>query len=78
MSKTDDAPTGVTEDAFDFLEWLESGTIARRQVVIYNDHEAFEVFVKVDERLDRSKATWTVRAISQPEIESTCSSCRAP
>lgn len=114
MSKTDDAPTGVTEDAFDFLEWLESGTIARRQVVIYNDHEAFEAFVKVDERLAKlgysdsgkpaskgkdaplggdpndaeidallderdallarmqaSKATWTVRAVSQPEAEST-------
>ncbi len=115
MSKTDDAPVGVTEDAFDFLEWLESGTIARRQVVIFNDHQAFEAFVKVDERLaelghddraetdqgkakdaplggdpnqveidallderaallarmDASKATWTVRAISQPEVEST-------
>lgn len=114
MSKPDETATGVTEETFDFLEWLDTGTIARRQVVIYNDHATFEEYVKVQERLDelghtdepaestkpkdgplsgdpaageiadllvqrdellerldRSKATWTVRAISQPEMEST-------
>ena len=28
---------GITDESFDLLHWIESGTVARRQVTIYND-----------------------------------------
>lgn len=88
---------------FDILDWIESGTVARRKVDIYNDaalaEEADELQRQLDalgddeddpegsvgevsertrieqamrdvyERWQASKATWTVRALSDAEIE---------
>lgn len=103
----------LTEDAFDLLEYITSGTVARRQVTIYNDPEAGEALAKILERLDElgwsedpepgddrpqdgplsgdpaqdeidellaeaqelqarleaSKSVWTVRALSEEEVE---------
>ena len=102
MSETKDA-AGVTED-FDLLAFVATGTIARREVVIYNDHEAarecqrlqeaidaaddedpktdgplggdFQSKAELEaeaaswlERLQASKMTWTVRALSAEEID---------
>lgn len=41
----------LTEDSFDLMEYLTSGTIAKRQVTIYNDPEAGDLLVSTLERL---------------------------
>lgn len=100
---------------FDILDWIESGTIARREVTIYNDPLLVEEYEAITARLteagwvepdtasrsrdddrseatlgdtntdqidellaqrddiaarwEQSKAVWTVRAVSQDEVE---------
>lgn len=46
-----DAHESLTEDSFDLMEYLTSGTVARREVVIYNDPEAGELLVSTLKRL---------------------------
>ena len=106
MSSTDDT-AGVTEDTFDLMDWIESGTVARRQVVIHNNPALADEFTALEdqlaeaekttkdasgdapmsqddprdairaqmealwERWEASKATWTVRALSQDDVEAT-------
>lgn len=50
MSK-DDAPVGVTEESFSLDDWIESGTVARRQVVIHNNPALVEEFEALEARL---------------------------
>ncbi|GAA1992925.1 hypothetical protein GCM10009718_33310 [Isoptericola halotolerans] len=116
MDQTKDA-AGVTED-FDLLAFVETGTIATREVVIYTDHEAArrcqEIEAALDaldddgpddrkqdaplgaesdetrraeleaeaeqwlERLQASKMTWTVRALSNDEIKASFDVVAAP
>lgn len=107
MSTTDDTSPGVTEDTFDLMDWIESGTVARRQVTIHNNPALADEFTALEERLaeaekaakdaggdgpmsegdprepilsameelwarwDASKAIWTVRALSQEDVEAT-------
>ncbi|GAA3218178.1 hypothetical protein ACFP63_08645 [Oerskovia jenensis] len=107
--------TDSTPADFDILDWIQSGTIARREVPIYNDPRLVEEYEAVEARLaeagwvetdaaprsrddDRSEATlgdthtdeiaellaqrddiaarweqskslWTVRAVSQDEVD---------
>jgi hypothetical protein len=109
VSEAKDA-TGVTENTFDLMEFIETGTVARREVVIYTDHEAAakcaDLQKRIDEltddddrdrapkdgplsgdgggdelaaleaeaeqwleRLQASRMVWTVRALSQTEVE---------
>lgn len=51
MSKTESEPVGVSAETFDLMDWIESGTIGRRQVTIYNDVAAGDRLVEIDERL---------------------------
>lgn len=112
MSETPETPAGLTEDAFDLLGWIESGTVARRQVVIHNNPRLAEEFAAIEARLaelgytddetgdgavgdeplggsaedaeieqllaaregvearwEAARSTWTVRAVSQEEVE---------
>lgn len=50
MAEHDEA-TGVTDETFDLLDWIESGTVARRQVTIYNDAALAERLRVLTERL---------------------------
>lgn len=112
MSETPETPAGLTEHAFDLLDWIESGTVARRQVVIHNNPRVAEEFATIEARLaelghtddetgdgtvrdeplggsvedaeieqllaaredvearwEAARSTWTVRAVSQEEVE---------
>lgn len=122
---TQQTPENLTEDAFDLLDYIQSGTVSTRQVVIYADNEAGrelseavaalqELGVDPDdpyglqdgdqkpqdgpldessspevdalvvraeaaqERLEASKSTWTVRAISEDEIRAAMKSVEKP
>lgn len=46
-----DAHESLTEDSFDLLEYLSTGTVARRQVVIYADVEAGDLLVSTLDQL---------------------------
>jgi len=105
--------TGLPEDPaeFDLMDWLNTGTIARRRVTIYNDPSLVDEFERIEARLaelgwsddetpgqakadaplvdpaaeeiedllaerdsviarwDAAKSVWTVRAVSQTEVE---------
>lgn len=122
---TEQTPENLTEDAFDLLDYINSGTVAKRQVVLYSDDDAGrelgaalealkalgvdpddpygervndrtpkdgpldeDADADVDElvaaaeaardRLEASKSTWTVRAISQDEIREAMKSVQKP
>ena len=55
----------ITEDAFDLLDWINTGTVARRQVVIYTDHEAYAQAVRITDRL--AELGWTERDDDRPQ-----------
>lgn len=91
-------------DNFDLIDWINSGTVGKREVVIYNDPEIAVEFDRLDsarakalngaqdnpdddalgaesplavidaqiealyERWEASKATWTVRALTDAEV----------
>lgn len=97
----------ITPEAFDLMAWIQSGTVATRQVTIYNnpalaaEYEALEAEMKAAEkavedaggdapmsakepredirarmddlyaRWEASKSVWTVRALSDDDIEAT-------
>lgn len=51
MIENQDA-TGVTESTFDLLEFVNKGTVATREVVIYTDHEAAARCQTIQDELD--------------------------
>lgn len=99
----------ITAEAFDLMAWIQSGTVATRQVTIYNnpalaaEYEALEAEMKAAEqdiedaggdapmsardpredirarmadlyaRWEASKSVWTLRALSDDDIEATYS-----
>lgn len=98
-------------EAFDLLDWVETGTVGRREVVIYNDPalaaEMDRLRVEHDkaseapdgergvgeksdvarieaemeavyERWQASKAVWTVRALSQDEVQAVLDEIPSP
>lgn len=106
MSSSDTEPTdGINEAEFDLMDWIESGTVARRQVVIHNNPALADQFAELEaqlaaaekntkdagadgplseadpreeiladmealwEKWEASKAVWTVRAVSQDDVE---------
>lgn len=52
MTDDIDAPLGVTEDSFDLMGWIESGTVARREVTIYNDPALVTEYNQLQAQLD--------------------------
>lgn len=109
--------TGLQEADFDLMAWIETGTIARRTVVIHNDPAAADRFLELEKRLaelgvdegdeiadtplastgvdaeleeirrehaelykrwEASRATWTVRAVSEEEVEAIVAASAAP
>lgn len=102
-----DEHENITADTFDLMAWIQSGTVATRQVTIYNnpalaaEYEALEAEMKAAEqdiedaagdapmsardpredirarmadlyaRWEASKSTWTVRALSDDDIDDT-------
>lgn len=52
-----DEPVGLTDETFDLMDWIESGTVGRRQVTIYNDVEAGKRLQDVHARLGELGAT---------------------
>jgi hypothetical protein len=48
---TDPTPDGVTPETFDLLDWIESGTVARRQVEIHNDPALVEEYQALEAEL---------------------------
>lgn len=48
----DDQDETLTLEAFDFDEWLETATVARRQVTIYNNPALFEEYQALQAELD--------------------------
>jgi hypothetical protein len=99
-----------TLESFDLLEWLNTGTIATREVNLYIDHETYQAWVEANkalkelednapalslsdgasraelrerinelaEKLDDSKMVWTVRALSDTEIEQSLEAVPGP
>lgn len=111
-------PGPALEEAdFDLMDWIETGTIARRTVVVHNDPAAADRFLELEKRLaelgfddeddladaplgspsvssevdairrehaelyarwEASRATWTVRAVSEEEVEAIVAAIPAP
>jgi hypothetical protein len=103
LSAKNEAPELVADAGFDFFAWLETGTIATRDVEIFIDHDAYAKSVAIQKqltelddedaltlteaatvedtrelllsqleaavaRLEASKMVWSVRALSDDEI----------
>lgn len=56
---TENAPVGLPESPadFDILDWINTGTVARRTVVVYNKPDLISELARVDAELD--EAGWT-------------------
>lgn len=61
-----DAHESLTEDSFDLMEYLTSGTVARRKVTIYNDPEAGDLLVTTLDRLKELGWSEEVESDSDP------------
>jgi hypothetical protein len=50
------APVGVTAESFDLMDWIESGTVGRREVTIHNDPALYAEFQAIQAERDAVKA----------------------
>lgn len=55
----------LTEAAFDLLDWIKTGTVARRQVVIFTDHEAHSEAARITAEMDA--LGWTAEQAAEDE-----------
>lgn len=62
---TENSSENLTEDSFDLLSYIQSGTVARRQVTIYNDPEAGDQLMRLLDEL--RELGWSEDAEPDPD-----------